>query len=148
VIYDSPYLHAISHRPQSQRHPNIQTRATHDLRTKYLLRREKSATDLLRGPARGGRKNKTGKRRTSAPAARKTQNKAHTCLFFFFLVRFWAFLAKGSSKTRDHEKKIEYVTEKFTREMFFRGGFFFRVDFLTFFLSDFFVFIAFLGVSR
>jgi hypothetical protein len=45
-------------------------------------------------------KNKTRKRRTSAPARQKKY--AHTFFFFiFFLVRFWAFLGKGSSKTRE-----------------------------------------------
>jgi hypothetical protein len=45
---------------------------------------------------RGGRKNKTRKRRISAPARKKRHVRT-----FFFLVRFWAFLGKGSSKTRD-----------------------------------------------
>jgi hypothetical protein len=47
--------------------------------------------------SRGGRKNKTGNRRSSAPA-RKT-NYLLT-FFFFFLVRFRAFLGKGSSNKR------------------------------------------------
>jgi hypothetical protein len=93
------------------------------------------AYDLLQVPewARGGRKNKTRKRRTSAPARKKKYARTFFVLFLFFLVRFWAFLGKGSSKTRE---KIEYVSEKNTGEIFFlefvSGGFF------NFFPFDFF----------
>jgi hypothetical protein len=58
--------------------------------------------------------------------------------YFYFLVRFWAFLAKRRGEFENTRTKIEYVSENFTREIFFRGGIFFRVDF-DFFSFDFFV---------
>jgi hypothetical protein len=56
-------------------------------------------------------KNKTRKRRTSAPARKKK----YVRTFFF-----WAFLGKGSSKTR--EKKLSTFQKQITGEIFFRGG--------------------------
>jgi hypothetical protein len=44
-----------------------------------------------------GKKKKTGKRRTSALA----RNKSTYVLLLLFLVRFWAFLGKESSETRE-----------------------------------------------
>jgi hypothetical protein len=71
---------------------------------------------------RGGRKNKTRKRRTSAPARKKKY--VRTFFFLnFLLVRFWAFLGKGSSKTRG--KKNEYVSKKNRRGNIFSGAEFF-----------------------
>jgi hypothetical protein len=46
--------------------------------------------------------------------------------FFFFKVRFWAFLGKGSSKTR--EKKLS-TFQKQSRGNIFSGGNFFPGDF-------------------
>jgi hypothetical protein len=87
------------------------------------------------GPSRGGRKNKTRNRRTSAPAREKN---TYVRTLFFFIVRFWAFLGKGSSK---HEKKNECVSKTITGEIFFRGIFFpgEMRNLLPFFLSTFFV---------
>jgi hypothetical protein len=51
----------------------------------------------LRGN-KGRQKNKTGKRRTSAPARKKTKVRTYVLVF---LVRFWAFLGKGILKTRE-----------------------------------------------
>jgi hypothetical protein len=45
--------------------------------------------------------------------------------FSFFLVRFWAFLGKGSSKTREKKLSTLCVSKQITGEMFFRGGIFF-----------------------
>jgi hypothetical protein len=59
--------------------------------------------------------------RTSAPARKKK----YVRTFFFlilFLVRFWAFLGKGSSKTR--EKKMSTFQNKIAGEIFFRVEFF------------------------
>jgi hypothetical protein len=69
---------------------------------------------------RGDKKNKTRKRRTSAPA-RKTKYVRTFFFFLFFLVRFWAFLGKGSSKTR--EKKLSTFQKKTPGKYFF-GNFF------------------------
>jgi hypothetical protein len=55
--------------------------------------------------------------------------------FFFFLVRFWAFLGKGSSKTR--EKKFSTFQKQSPGKYFSGGGIFFRVIFLTSFPFDF-----------
>jgi hypothetical protein len=83
-------------------------------------------------PPKGRQKNKTGKRRTSAPARKKKYVR-----FFFFLVRFWAFPAKGSSKTRF---LLLVRSRKFhPREILFRGGIFFPGGFFSFFSFDFFV---------
>jgi hypothetical protein len=61
-------------------------------------------------------------------------------VIFYFLVRFWAFLGKGSSKTREKQLGlIECVSKKIHRGNIFRGGFFFPGGFLTFFSFDFFV---------
>jgi hypothetical protein len=83
---------------------------------------------------RGGRKNKTSNRRTWAPARKKKY--VPTFLFFFFLVRFWAFLGKGSSKTR--EKKLSAFQKKSPGKHFFGGGNFFWVNFFNSFSSLFF----------
>jgi hypothetical protein len=77
-----------------------------------------------RRAARCGKKNKTRKRRTSAPARKKKYVRTS-----FFLVRFWAFLGKGSSKTREQQKNHR-------GNIFSGGGFFF---FRFFFPFDFFV---------
>jgi hypothetical protein len=45
---------------------------------------------------------------------------------FFFKVRFWAFLGKGSSKTR--EKKLSTFQKKSPGKYFFGGGIFFWVN--------------------
>jgi hypothetical protein len=90
---------------------------------------------LRRFGGAAGKKNK--KRRTSAPA-RKNNKKVRTYLLFFsfFLVRFWAFLGKGSSKTR--EKKLSL--KKNHRGNIFSGGrnFFWVICFNSF-SFDFFV---------
>jgi hypothetical protein len=76
---------------------------------------------------RGGRKNKTRKRRTSAPARNKKYVRTFFIFFILFLVRFWAFLGKGSSKTR--EKPFSTFQKKSPMKYFFRGGIFFWVIF-------------------
>jgi hypothetical protein len=81
-------------------------------------------------PKGGGRKNKTRKRRTSAPARKKKYVRT------FFLVRFWAFLGKGSSKTR--EKKLSACQKKSPGKYFFGGGIFFWVIFFNSFSFRFF----------
>jgi hypothetical protein len=70
---------------------------------------------------------------------------------FFFLVRFWAFLGKGTSKTR--EKKLSTFQKKTPGKYFSGGGTFFWMIFygvvrLNFFPPYRFFFSAFLGVSR
>jgi hypothetical protein len=55
----------------------------------------------------------------------------------FFLVRFWAFLGKGSSKTR--EKQLVRFKKN-------HRGFFFRVDFFTFFFR--LILLRWLSASR
>jgi hypothetical protein len=42
--------------------------------------------------------------------------------FYFFVVRFWAFLGKGSSKTR--EKKLSAFQKQLPGKYFFGGDFF------------------------
>jgi hypothetical protein len=69
--------------------------------------------------ARGGRKNKTRKRRTSAPARKKKYVRTFFLFFYIFLVRFWGFLGKGSSKTR--EKKLSTFPKKSPGEKIFGG---------------------------
>jgi hypothetical protein len=86
---------------------------------------------------RGGRKNKTRKRRTSAPA-RKTKY-VRTYFFFFFFSAFLGVSRQGEFEYTRHEKKIEYVSKKNTGEIFFPGEEFFLGDFSTFFPFDFFV---------
>jgi hypothetical protein len=56
--------------------------------------------------------------------------------FYLFFSAFWAFLAKGSPKTR--EKKLSAVSETSTREMFFRGGIFSGWIFFDIFFFRFF----------
>jgi hypothetical protein len=62
---------------------------------------------------------------------RQLAEKLRTYLLSFFLVRFWAFLGKGSSKTREHKLN---PFQKNQRGNIFSGGFF-----LTSFSFDFFV---------
>jgi hypothetical protein len=76
---------------------------------------------------RGGRKNKTRKRRASAPARKKKYVRTFPPPFFF-KVRFGAFLGKGSSKTR--EKKLSTFQKKNHRGNIFSGGIFLLGDFL------------------
>jgi hypothetical protein len=71
------------------------------------------------------------KRRTSAPARKKKYVRAFFFFLFFWVVRFWAFLGKGSSKTR--EKKLSTFPKKSP------GNFFLGDFFLTSFPFDFFV---------
>jgi hypothetical protein len=77
------------------------------------------ATNL---PTQGGRKNKTGKRRTSAPARKKRYVRTFFISNIYILVRFWAFLGKGSSKTRG--KQLIAFPKKLTGKCFFGGDFF------------------------
>jgi hypothetical protein len=84
---------------------------------------------------RGGRKNKTGNRRTSATARKKKYVRIADILLFFYKCVFGRFSARG---VRKHEKKNEYVSKKLAREIFFRGGisrFFFLSTFLLRWLS-------------
>jgi hypothetical protein len=60
-------------------------------------------------------------------------------------VRFWAFFGKGSSKTR--ETKLSTFQKKVTGKTFFRGGFFFWVNFFNFF-SFRFLLLRCLSASR
>jgi hypothetical protein len=88
--------------------------------------RNTAGVAAIRGRPRGDRKTNPRKRRTSAPARKKKY--VRTFFFFiFFLVRFWAFLGKGSSKTR--EKKLSTFQKKSPGKYFFRGGNFFPGDF-------------------
>jgi hypothetical protein len=91
----------------------------------------------MRPEPRGGRKNKTRKRRTSAPARKKKFENFVFFLLNFVLVRFWAFLGKGSSKTR--EKKLSTFQKKSPGKYFFGRNFFSGCFFLTSFPFDFFV---------
>jgi hypothetical protein len=70
--------------------------------------------------SRGGRKMK----RENDVHLRQLAKKVRTylLLFSFFLVRFWAFLGKGSSKTR--EKKLSTFQKKSPGKYFFGGNFF------------------------
>jgi hypothetical protein len=78
------------------------------------------------GP-RGGRKNKTGKRRTSAPARKKSTYVPSFSIFV--LVRFGRFSARGLRKhgfQQNHRGNV-----------FFGGKHFFRMDFFNSFSFDF-----------
>jgi hypothetical protein len=72
--------------------------------------------------ARGGRKNKKGENDVHLCQLTK---KVRTYLFvcFCFFVRFWAFLAKGSSKTR--ETKLSTFQKNSQGKYFIVGGDFF-----------------------
>jgi hypothetical protein len=85
-----------------------------------------SQSHAQRAPS-GDRKNKTRKRRTSAPARKKKYVRAS---FFFFLCVFGRFSARG---VRKHEKKGDYVSKKNTGESFFLVIFFLLL-FLSIFL--------------
>jgi hypothetical protein len=92
--------------------------------------------------ARGGRKNKTGKRRTSAPARKK-----NTYVPPFFNIFLSAFL--GVSRQKDFENTgnfFQYVSKKITGEIFFGG------DIFSGWIFEFFFFRLFslrwLGASR
>jgi hypothetical protein len=51
---------------------------------------------------------------------RQLAKKITYVFFYFFLVRFWAFLGKGSSKTR--EQKLSTFQKKSPGKYFFGGG--------------------------
>jgi hypothetical protein len=57
----------------------------------------------------------------------------------FFLVRFWAFLGKGSLKTREKDLSLSTCQKKSPGKYFFKGGFFSGWIFPTSFSFDFFV---------
>jgi hypothetical protein len=84
---------------------------------------------------RGDRKNKTRKRRTSAPARKKKYVRTFF-IFIIFLVRFWAFLGKESSKTR--EKELSTFQKK-NRGNIFSGADFFLGDFFNSFIFHLFI---------
>jgi hypothetical protein len=87
--------------------------------------------------SRGGRKIK---RENDVHLRQLAKKSTYVPSFFlsFFLVRFWAFLGKGSSKTR--ENKMSTFQKKNHRGNIFSGGNFFLGDFfLTPFPFDFFV---------
>jgi hypothetical protein len=75
-------------------------------------------------------KNKMGNGKTTYICASAPARKKKYVLPIFFLVRFWAFLGKGSSKTRG--KKLSAFPKKNHRGNIFSGGIFFRVDFFDF----------------
>jgi hypothetical protein len=75
-----------------------------------------------------GEKNKTGKRRTSAPARKRSTHVP------FFSIFFSAFL--GVSRQGEFEntrKKLSTFQKNSPGKYFFGGGGFFRVDFFDFF---------------
>ena len=69
---------------------------------------------------RGGRKNKTRKRRTFAPARKKKY--ARTFFFFFFPSAFLGVSRQGEFENT--RKKLSTFQKKITGEIFFRGKFF------------------------
>jgi hypothetical protein len=90
-------------------------------------------------PARGQSRGATEKKNRENDVHLRQLAKKSTYVpsfFFFFLVHFWAFLGKGSSKKR--EKKMSTFQKKIAGEIFFRGGIFFRVIFFNFFSFRFF----------
>jgi hypothetical protein len=86
---------------------------------------------------RGGRKNKAGKRQTSAPA-RKNKYVA-TCLFYYCFSAFLGVSRQGEFENENTRFFLSTFHKNSPGKYFFGGGFFFRVDFLTFFPFDFFV---------
>jgi hypothetical protein len=78
------------------------------------------------GPCRQGAAEKIKRGKTTCICTSSQKN-------VFILVRFWAFLGKGSSKTQNTRKQIDYVSKKFTGEIFFRWGVYFPGELLDFF---------------
>jgi hypothetical protein len=135
-----------SHSGQGHREPRTDCQASGfwllafgSLNCNWLRRLQHAALSRGQGQAttsQGAAGKITTSRRAAAPAR---QNKLRTCVLFFsfyFLVRVWAFLGKGSSKTREFlEKKC--VSKKIHWGFIFQVGFFSRVDYLLFFFRFF-----------
>jgi hypothetical protein len=69
-------------------------------------------------------KNKTGKRRTSAPAGKKSTYVPSFLFLFCFFGAFWGVSRQGEFENTRFFLRFEYVSKKITGEMFFGGDFF------------------------